>query len=173
MVTLPNQKTLSKQDTSPWLFREPTIEDGQAIHHLIANSPPLDTNSAYCNFLQCIHFSSTCILAEDDRGTQGFISAYQKPSEPQTLFIWQVSVSVEARGQGLAFQMLKALINRLPDISALETTITKTNDASWSLFKKVDSELGSQGKVSIFIEREKDFKGTHDTEYLFRIPLSE
>src|SRR3546814_7090005 len=47
-------------------FRNPVAEDAQAIHDLIAACPPLDTNSLYCNLLQCTHFAETCVLAERD-----------------------------------------------------------------------------------------------------------
>ncbi len=171
MVTLPDEKTRSQHDTSPWLFREPTIEDGLEIHTLIANSPPLDTNSAYCNFLQCTHFSSTSIVAHNNSEIHGFISAYLKPSDSSTLFIWQVAVSFEARGQGLAFKMLNNLVDRFA-LTALETTITRNNVPSWSLFKKFDFANSGKGKVSVFIDHEYDFKGVHDTEYLYHIPLS-
>src|SRR3546814_16914023 len=40
-------------------FRNPVAEDAQAIHDLIAACPPLDTNSLYCNLLQCTHFAET------------------------------------------------------------------------------------------------------------------
>src|SRR3546814_14681168 len=38
-------------------FRNPVAEDAQAIHDLIAACPPLDTNSLYCNLLQCTQFA--------------------------------------------------------------------------------------------------------------------
>ena len=42
------------------------MEDGLAVNRLIASCPPLDTNSTYCNFLQCLHFAETSVLAEKD-----------------------------------------------------------------------------------------------------------
>ncbi|WP_069447724.1 diaminobutyrate acetyltransferase [Vibrio scophthalmi] len=154
-------------------FRRPTINDGNRIHALIANSPPLDTNSAYCNFLQASHFSDTCVLAEFDGSAAGFISAYIKPQSPNELFVWQVAVDEKFRGQGLAYQMLNELLARLAPggIEYVETTITKDNQGSWALFKKLDREHGGNGSVSVFLDQTQHFYGDHDTEYLFRIPL--
>ena len=42
-------------------FRMPNAADGPAVSQLIASSPPLDTNSAYCNLLQCTDFAETCV----------------------------------------------------------------------------------------------------------------
>ena len=36
-------------NTTDILIRTPVIKDGMAVHNLIANCPPLDTNSSYCN----------------------------------------------------------------------------------------------------------------------------
>ncbi len=89
------------------------------------------------------------------------------------MFIWQVAVAPRFRGNGLAFKMLKNILDRegLENVNAIETTITKANDASWALFKKLDAQNGNDGEVTTFLDEDKHFKGKHDTEYLYRIPL--
>jgi L-2,4-diaminobutyric acid acetyltransferase len=57
-------------------FRSPDVQDGLAVHRLISQCPPLDTNSSYCNFLQASHFSATSVAAEIDGQLCGFISGY-------------------------------------------------------------------------------------------------
>lgn len=155
-------------------FSEPSADDGDDIFNLIAQCPPLDTNSSYCNFLQSTHFSKTCLIARFDGEVSGFISGYLKPEDPTTLFVWQVAVSPKYRGQGLACQMLQALLSResLEGVGAIETTITRDNGASWALFKKFDAQNGQQGSVSTFLDQTTHFKGKHDTEYLYRIPFN-
>src|SRR3546814_8166752 len=88
------------------LFRS---EDAQAIHDLIAACPPLDTNSLYCNLLQCTHFAETCVLAERDGEISGWISGYRLVHDPEAMFVWQVAVHERARGRGLGVAMLNAL----------------------------------------------------------------
>ncbi|PCS24191.1 diaminobutyrate acetyltransferase [Candidatus Enterovibrio escicola] len=165
--------TCLSQDENPWVMRAPTLRDGIKIHDLITSCPPLDKNSTYCNFLQASHFHKTCILAEDDDKIAGFISAYLKPDVNDELFIWQVAVSPTMRGKGLAGRMLKALLMRehLQLVQAVETTITKYNDGSWNLFNKLDKANGNSGSVSVFLDEQKHFKGHHDTEFLYRVPL--
>lgn len=156
-----------------WIFREPKISDGDDIYRLIADCPPLDMNSSYCNFLQSTHFSKTSILVEYNGEIAGFISGYQKPEEQNVLFVWQVAVSPRFRGNGLALRMLKELLLRedLSNVNLVETTITEDNKASWALFKKLDAMNGNSGQVSTFLDEKAHFKGKHDTEYLYRIPL--
>jgi diaminobutyrate acetyltransferase len=104
----------------------PRSEDGPAITALIGNCPPLDSNSAYCNLLQCTHFAQTCVVAERDGEIVGWISAYRTPSGPTELFVWQVAVDASARGLGLGRRMLDNFMARpaVKDVDSLITTIT-------------------------------------------------
>ena len=81
--------------------------DGPAITALIRSSPPLDVNSAYCNLVQCAHFAPTCVVAERDGRLVGWLSGHRPPTAPEEIFVWQVAVAEDARGQGLAGLMLR------------------------------------------------------------------
>lgn len=155
------------------VLRKPEDVDGFEVHSLIASCPPLDTNSMYCNLLQCTHFSNTSVLAVDESTQEvlGFISGYIKPADSNTLFIWQVAVSEKARGQGLAKKMLVNIINRNAQnqLSYLETTITDNNPGSWALFGSVAKELQTELARSEFFTKDLHFQGVHDTENLVRI----
>lgn len=152
-------------------LRSPTDGDGMALHTLVAECPPLDTNSAYCNLIQCTHFAQTSVLAETAGAVVGFISGHRIPARSDTLFVWQVAVSAKGRGQGLAGRMLAAIIDRPgnEDIRYLETTVTADNEASWALFESFARKRGADLERSVFFERDRHFGGTHDTEMLARI----
>jgi L-2,4-diaminobutyric acid acetyltransferase len=152
-------------------LRQPVAEDGAAVYQLIADCPPLDTNSMYCNLLQCAHFSATSVAAELDGDIVGFISGYIQPDKPDTLFIWQVAVGEKARGQGLASRMLKEILARpaCEAVRFIETTITPDNQASWALFESLTKKLGTELKRSVMFERQQHFAGQHETEMLARI----
>ncbi len=155
------------------VLRKPQDVDGHDVYDLIANCPPLDQNSMYCNLLQCKHFSSTSVIAVDetDQSVLGFISGYIKPNDSDTLFIWQVAVSEKARGQGLAKRMLLDILNRDTDsqLSYLETTITDNNPGSWALFGSLAKELNTELARSELFTKELHFQGSHDTENLVRV----
>lgn len=149
----------------------PRAEDGHRISGLIASSPPLDVNSAYCNLLQCTDFRDTCVLAERDGALLGWISAYRPPPSPEQLFVWQVAVAPAARGEGLALKMLDALLARpaVAGARTLTTTITEDNEASWRLFRAFARRHGATLTQSPRFEREAHFAGAHDTEWEARI----
>lgn len=149
----------------------PRAEDGPRVSQLIASSPPLDVNSAYCNLLQCTDFSDTCVLAERDGALLGWISAYRPPNARELLFVWQVAVDSAARGEGLALKMLDALLARpaVAGARALTTTITEDNEASWRLFQAFARRHGATLTKSPRFEREAHFAGAHDTEWEARI----
>lgn len=152
-------------------LRQPTAADGFALNQLVARCQPLDTNSVYCNLLQCADFADTAIAAETDDGDLvGFISGYRPPARPDTLFVWQVAVDSRMRGQGLALKMLLALVERTRavGVTRLETTISPGNDASEALFKKAFRLLGAEYTTEVLFSRETHFNEQHDDEVIYR-----
>ena len=152
-------------------LRRPNDGDGFPLHELVARCQPLDTNSVYCNLLQCSDFADTAIAAEDAQGQLvGFISGYRPPSRPDTLFVWQVAVDASMRGQGLALRMLLALTERVASqgVRFLETTISPDNGASQALFKKAFAQLGADYSTRTLFSRTEHFAGKHEDEVLYR-----
>ena len=152
-------------------FRKPRSTDGLAVNRLIADCPPLDTNSVYCNLLQCSHFADTSIAVERDGELVGFISGYRPPAKPETLFVWQVAVSPNARGIGLGKRMLATLAERLrpAGVKFIDTTITPDNEASWALFRSVARQFGADTAEDPFFLGDEHFGGNHADEILLRI----
>jgi len=156
-------------------FRTPQSEDGPAVSALIAECPPLDTNSAYCNLLQCTHFAETCIVAERDGEIVGWISGYRLPKESSRYFLWQVAVASSARGESLASRMIDALLTRpsMQGVQTLITTVTRDNDASWSLFRSLAKRHGASLGESLCFDRDTHFAGNHASEWQAEIgPLN-
>ncbi|WP_432653696.1 diaminobutyrate acetyltransferase [Sphingosinicella terrae] len=154
----------------------PRAEDGPHVTALIAASPPLDINSAYCNLLQCTDFRETCVLAESGGRPIGWVSAYRPPADRDRLFVWQVAVHPDARGLGLGLRMLEALLERPASAGArsLVTTITRDNQASWRLFEALARRLGATIDSSPRFDRAAHFGGAHATEWEVRVaPLSD
>ncbi|SBS35128.1 L-2,4-diaminobutyric acid acetyltransferase [Marinomonas aquimarina] len=152
-------------------LRKPVAEDGMALFDLVERCQPLDTNSSYCNLLQCSHFADTGVAATLANQLVGFVSGYIKPNEADVWFVWQVAVGAEARGCGLAKRMLQSVLSRpaLQQVQYLETTITPDNEASWALFTSLAKTLNAPMEKSVLFEQQQHFKGRHKTEYLVRI----
>ena len=157
-------------------LRLPKAEDAANLHRLIAECPPLDPNSLYCNLLHCTHFSATAIAAvrHDSQGQEhlvGFISGYIPPGQPDTLFVWQVAIAQEARGQRLAARMLDAILERpvCAAVRYIDTTITPGNQASWGLFESWARQHDAPTSSTLHFERDRHFAGHHDDEHLMRI----
>ncbi len=155
------------------VLKKPVPEDGAKVYRLVKKCPPLDANSVYCNLLQTSHFADTCVAAKrnDTQELVGFVSGYVLPNDPSTLFIWQVAVSESARGEGLAKKMVVNLLTRQScvEVKFIHTTITKSNQASWALFRGLSKQLETDFKESIQFDQELHFNGQHDTEFLAEI----
>ncbi|SEO16988.1 diaminobutyrate acetyltransferase [Salinihabitans flavidus] len=152
-------------------LRAPTSEDGADVWQLIQDSGPLDENSMYCNILQCDQFGDTCVVAELDGTVVGWVSAFIEPSDPESLFIWQVAVDAKARGMGVARRMLDHLLAReiCAGVTRLRTTITADNEASWALFNSFADRMDADLEREPHYEREEHFEGRHATEYMVTI----
>lgn len=152
-------------------LRKPRSEDGLAVHQLVEQSPPLDTNSLYCNLLQTSHFGDTAIAAEANGELVGFVSGYRKPGADDTYFLWQVVVGEKARGQGLAKRMIRSLMARdeMGDVTYLETTITPDNEPSQRLFQALAREWETELDIGVLFDKDSHFGGRHESEELYRI----
>jgi L-2,4-diaminobutyric acid acetyltransferase len=152
-------------------FRKPDVSDATFIERLVRFSPPLDVNSFYCYLIICAHFYQTSVVACSDDLVCGFISAYIRPDQQDTLFVWQVAVQEEYRGKGIAGLMLKDLLSRpYPNpLRYLETTVGPSNHSSKSLFSSLAGTLGAPLIRSVLFSTD-DFGGqSHEEEVLFRI----
>jgi len=151
-------------------FREPTVEDGPSIYDLINRCKPLDVNSRYLYLLQCSHFANTCAVAESDGSVQAFVSAYVRPDQPDTLFVWQVAVDASLRGQGVAGQLLVHLLARphLNGVRHIEATVNPSNNASRSLFASLARKHGCDMHESMLFEERLLGEG-HEAEILLRV----
>jgi len=156
-------------------LRQPVAEDGADIWELVRACKPLDENSMYCNLIQCDHFRDTCVVAELNGKVAGWVSAYVLPYDPQTLFVWQVAVSEEARGTGLGTLMLSHLLGRevCADVTRLQTTITADNAPSWALFRKFAGTRDAGLDIQPYFTQALHFRERHKTEYMVTIDVSE
>ena len=147
-------------------IRVPQPSDGPKIWHLIDVTDALDTNSLYCNLLQCSHFAATCALAEMGGEIVGWMSGYVPPAQPDTLFVWQVCVADAARGHGLGRRLITSVLERpdCADLRHVECTITKANVASWALFRKVARALDADLKSQPHFLRDTHLDGLHESE---------
>lgn len=152
-------------------IRAPRPPDGPAVHALIDACPPLDTNSLYCNLLQCTHFAGTSALAEQGGSVVGWVSGYRRPDRPDTLFIWQVAIAASARGSGIARRLVLDILARLQcrGVRFISTTITAANTPSWALFESLARTLSANGRRRVLFDRAGHFNGAHETEHEFLI----
>ncbi len=150
---------------------QPLVSHGADIHRLIEACPPLDGNSTYLYLLLCEHFAGTCVRATRDGNTVGFVSAYCPPGRADVVFVWQVAVAAEMRGQGLAHAMLLDLLARdaLKPCRYLETTVSPSNGPSKAMFDALAKMLRAPlSEKPLFLETHFG-REAHESETLIRI----
>lgn len=152
---------------SSYTIRVPKKEDGKHIFKLIKDGGVLDLNSQYLYLLQTTHFQNTCCVIEDQNNIIGFVSGYYLPKDSKKLFIWQVAVKKEYRGQNLAFLMINDIVKR-EDINYILSTVSPSNNSSKRVFEKCANYYNTKIEKSTLFSLE-DFISSHEEEIQFKI----
>jgi L-2,4-diaminobutyric acid acetyltransferase len=149
-------------------FCRPLVRDAPACHRLAAATRVLDVNSRYAYLLWFRDFAATSLVARLDGEVVGFVTGFRRPDEPETLVVWQVAVDAPVGGRGVAKAMVDDLVDRVPGVEHVETTITPANDRSIALFVGFAARRGAAvARTELF---GADLLGTdHPPEILFRI----
>ncbi len=153
------------------IFKEPEIDDGAKMYRIAKASKVLDINSSYCYLMWSKFFNKTSIIVYEGKKAVGFISGFIQPSAQDTLFVWQVAVSSDFRGRGLATQLITKLLNQLANknIRYLEATVTKSNVASQSLFKRIAKKLHTKCDIDKCFSKDDFPDQSSEEEFTYRI----
>ncbi|WP_240546241.1 diaminobutyrate acetyltransferase [Paenibacillus artemisiicola] len=159
-------------NSSKLTFRRPHVTDGAAIWQLAAETKKLDANSVYAYLMMCDMFADTCAVASLLDRLAGFVTAFRKPSQPDTLFVWQIGVHPDFQGAGVGMRLLRHLLEReeLSGIRYVEATIGPGNQPSRQLFLRLAEGYGTQCRMAEHYRKTLFPSETvHDAELLFRI----
>jgi L-2,4-diaminobutyric acid acetyltransferase len=161
------------------IFRSPAPADGARLHRLATLAGTLDVNSEYAYMLSGLHHADSCVLAEWEKETVGFVTGYPIPERASALlpapggmrmFIWQVGVHPDFRRRGLAHAMLLSLLTRTANRQTrfIETTVGSSNAASLRMFRSVarmlDTEIAPVSTLDAAF-----FHAPHEEETVYRI----
>jgi L-2,4-diaminobutyric acid acetyltransferase len=168
---------IDHENSSSLDLRSPTSFDGAAIWQLVHDSGVLDINSRYAYLLLTRDFASTCVVAQrrvagaQDEAIVGFLSAYFRPEHLDTLFVWQVGVSRDARRQGLGRRMLEHLLSRdvCRRMKYLEATVSESNVASRRLFQSLARDRSVPFAFEAGFDADLFGSDQHEPEPLMRI----
>ena len=149
-------------------FRAPRVADGSALWAL-ARANGLDENSPYAYLLWTEYFGDTTVVATtvDDDAPVGFVTAFERPDEPGTVFVWQIGVDDAHRRRGIAGSLLDHLVEQHGS-ERLEATVTPSNTASETLFRRFADRHGATVTTEELFAEEL-FPPGHEAEIRFRI----
>lgn len=149
----------------------PEVSHGGDIWRIAKSTTELDLNSSYMYLLFARDFADTSRVALIEGKVVGFVLAYRRAENQDCLFVWQVAVDEEFRGEGLAQRMLNHLVGDSSDespIRTVETTVTDDNIASRRLFSRLAEHWGADIKRRALFD-ESHFPDDHDAERLHEI----
>src|SRR5690625_1095982 len=165
-ATAPRQPPDSEPPTESRItLRSPALSDGGHMWRLARDSGALDLNTSYAYLLFARDFADTCRVAVVDGEVVGFVLGYRRPTEPETLFVWQIAVDPSQRGKQLAGRLLTSVA---AGARFVEASITADNTASQRLFERFARDQGAELTRGEFLAA-SDFPDGHDAEGLVRI----
>ncbi|WP_257009990.1 diaminobutyrate acetyltransferase [Evansella halocellulosilytica] len=152
------------------VFEKPAIDDGAEMWQLVKEST-LDLNSPYKYLMMCEFFTETCVVAKENDHLVGFITAFIPPERSDVIFIWQVGVDASQRGKGIGSKMLNELLSRkaCKDVRYLEATVTPSNEASQSLFRRLARDHNASCIVTPCFPADVFPGNEHESELTYRI----
>lgn len=151
-------------------YRLPDVADGAEIWRMVRDSGKLDLNSPYYYLTMTRWFPESCRVAADPESGRlvGVVTGFRQPTNPDTLFIWQIAVDERYQGRGIARNLLDE-ITQHPEIRYLEATISPSNRASLRLFSGWASSRGIAIESSAGFDETCFPNGEHEREDLYRI----
>ncbi|MFF9105212.1 diaminobutyrate acetyltransferase [Streptomyces rubrogriseus] len=167
---------MSDSPTPHLTLRAPRPADAPAVWRLVRDSDILDTNSLYYYHLWFHDFAGTSVVAESGDGRIiGFVTAYIRPSRPDTLMAWQSAVDPDHRAPGLAVRMMHELADRAAGhgVTCVEATVNPDNRAVALMLRRFAHERGLSTDTEVLFAAEDfaDDEGhqAHPPEVLYRM----
>lgn len=130
--------------------------DVDKIRKFVKRSKPLDLHTVFTYWTLFKYFGDTCFVLEKEGRIIGFISSLLSSNQPDTLYLWQIGIDPDYRGNRYAEILLKRVVEaaRAKDCKGLQVTIAHENRSSYRLFSRFALEQGltmdKTGAVDIF-----------------------
>jgi len=155
-----------------FLMRQPRKKDAAEIHAMLQPYKPyVGTSPLYTYLLICEHFRKTSIVVENnDQEIVGFISAYNPPETPGTLFLWEIAVKEGYHGNNLYIRMVKSLYKRLKP-QYIEATVNPSNTSSIKRLKKLAHMFKCEYTTQPLFPSKYFGEHSHEDEILYSIGL--
>lgn len=149
------------------LIRNIYKDDIDSVIELLQHSKPyVRPHHPYVYWMLQNYFSSSNLVAIEDNEIIGFVGALPS-QEKNTLFIWQIAVDTDYRGQEVGLELLFKLKECADNIriNSFEFSIDKANESSKVLFGKFAHKL-NESMIQI-----DELKNGNDFEALYRVGL--
>ena len=169
MIGNESQRTPAVHAPQGVLLRAPSAQDGHRIYGALKLWGGLDLNSTYACLLMCDRFAAQSALAEVEGQLVGFVVGLATCEAPGALFVWQVGVAPEMRGQRIGRTLIDHILKRdTARYRYVEAHVGPNNAASMRLFESIARDL----KAPFAAHEDYPaawFPAGHDAEHLVRI----
>jgi L-2,4-diaminobutyric acid acetyltransferase len=144
--------------------------DVDEIRKFVKHSKPLDLHTVFTYWTLFKYFGDTCFVLEKEGRIIGFISGLLCSNQPDTLYLWQIGIDPDYRGNRYAEILIKRVVAaaRAKGCKGLQITIAPENRSSYRLFSRFALEqkltMDKAGAVDIFdsLTKKKTFENLYE-----------
>lgn len=153
--------------------RSPGPDDAGLLQTFVSTCPPLEVHTAFTYWVLGRYSSPFCFLAESEGRPCGLLTAVATARPDSSLYVWQLGVSEQWRGKGVAGLLLDHLADamRAADMQAFEVSISPANEPSRRTFESFAERVGGSWEQVGDLRVIDPVFGHDDSESIFRLTL--
>jgi L-2,4-diaminobutyric acid acetyltransferase len=155
-------------------YRKATFDDAKKIHEIVKKTPGIDDNSLYYYSLWLKEFDQSNVVAVHNKRIVAFLTAFRKPKDNSTLFLWQLAAvprhGIPDLGVNLSYYLIDDEIKK--NLSSIEATIDLNNKSILYVMKKLEKRYNGNMHMEEYLSEEYlSGNENHHTETLLKITL--
>ncbi|WP_269915540.1 hypothetical protein [Acinetobacter sp. HY1485] len=159
------------------IFRLAKPSDAPEIYNIVLNTPGIDNNSLYFYTIWLKEFSASNVVATRNDKIVAFLTAFRKPSDSRTLFLWQLAAVPRHGIADLGYKLSEFLIElelKNTKLKCIEATIDIDNQSIFYVLKKITNKYNGKLTKHEFLSQEylSSNTETHHEETLIKVDIN-
>lgn len=149
------------------------LEEVFKIHELIGKLEGLVQHPVHFYNIMIRYFGNTFFVAKEGDKIAGFVWGFISQSDPEVLFLWQIGVTEEYRGNQLSRKLIDSFTQAARDngCTRIHATVEPENIPSWKMFEKMGFKSITKDGIETITQNEKeamvDYYGSGTNQFLY------
>ncbi len=155
------------------IIRNCTVDDVSRVRLFVDQCKPLDLHTTVTYWTLFNYFSNLCFLMLEEEKVIGFVSGVKSSLDKEVVYLWQVGVAKNYRGNNYASLLLDHFFkaSKNLDCSKIQVSIAPENEPSYNAFFKYSKEHSYNISQVGELKYEDELTGKKEFEILYQIEI--